>query len=196
MTGVLVKVIELPKPELHLFWYKWFWKYLPSMLIIITGNKTLFLKPCKYTKNIEFIQFCNRYWKDFKSIKIISRWRIGVAINNKSHIMVANYFDMAFFETVTSWSNWHFCQISRLEFSSRIVLFNSRFTISTKPLITFNMHWPATRVFRLIVFLDVSFFTLRFHVMHFPKHCLLSQCSLSIPFPSVAFHFTSFDLLA
>jgi hypothetical protein len=86
--------------------------------------------------------------------------------------MVANYFDMAFFETVTSWSNWHFCQIGRLEFSSRIVLFNSSFTISTKPLIAFNMHWPATWVFRLIVFLDVSLFTLRFHVMQLPKHCL------------------------
>jgi hypothetical protein len=101
----------------------------------------------------------------------MSNWWNEDAINNKSHIMVANYFDMAFFETVTSWSNWHFCQISRLEFSSRIVLFNSRFTISTKPLVTFNMHWPATRMFRLIVFLDVSFFTLRFHVVHVPKHC-------------------------
>lgn len=110
--------------------------------------------------------------------------------------MVVNYFDMAFFETVTSWSNWHFCQISRLEFSSRIVLFNSRFTISTKPLITFNMHWPVTWVFRLIVFLDVSCFTFRFHVMHVPKHCLLTQCSLSLPLPLVAFHFTSFGLLA
>lgn len=94
-----------------------------------------------------------RFWID----KNNSHWRIEVAINNKSHIMVANYFDMAFFETVTSWSNWHFCQISRLEFSSKIVLFNSSFTISTKPLVTFNMHWPVTQVFRLIVFLDVSF---------------------------------------
>lgn len=117
-------------------------------------------------------------------------------IKNKSHIMVANYFDMAFYETATSWSNWHFCQIGRLEFSSRIVLFNSRFTISTKPLVTFNMHWPVTRMFRLIVFLDAFLFTLRFHVMQHPKHCFLSWCSLSFPSPSDAFHFISFSLLA
>jgi len=110
--------------------------------------------------------------------------------------MVANYFDMAFFEIVTSWSNWHCCQIGWLEFTSRIFLFNSRFAISTKPLATFNMHWPATRVFRLIVSLDVFLFTLRFHVMHLPRHCLLSSCSLSFPCPSKAFGFTSYNLLA
>jgi len=110
--------------------------------------------------------------KNLKRIKImVNNWYEN-AINNKSHIMVANYFDMAFFEIVTSWSNWHCCQISRLEFSSRIVLCNSRCATSTKPLITFNMHWPVTWVFRLIVFLDVFLFTLRFHVMQLPKHCL------------------------
>lgn len=40
--------------------------------------------------------------KNLKRIKITVYKCYESALNNKSHIMVANYFDMAFFETVTS----------------------------------------------------------------------------------------------
>ena len=121
--------------------------------------------------------------KRFKKCYIKSEGKTEKPIKDESHITVANYSDMAFFETATSWSNWHFCQISRLEFSSRTVLFNSRFTISTKPLVTFNMHWPATERFGKLFFLMFLFL-----------HFVFTSCTVRTIAPYLIVHFRSHSL--